>query len=142
MKVFFLKILKKNVFIRQVMAYPVLRAPSIVRLEIIVFQHLGFWTDIKSVLMLQMKMVSNKNYIDNIRIYISTCHNSNIRLMIELMLTAHLGQVWLRSPSDKNGWFTLQNPTIRLFLTANGNNNPTIEGNTLCCISLRSLAYL
>ena len=39
--------------------------------------------------------------------------------------------MWLRSPSDKNGWFTLQNPTIRLFLTANGNKNPTIEGKTL-----------
>ena len=75
-------------------------------------------------------------------IYISTCHNSNIILMIELMWTAHLGQVWLRSPSDKNGWFTLQNPTIRLFLTANGNNNPTIEGNTYIHYSIKQAGYI
>ena len=41
-----------------------------------------------------------------------------------------LGQMWFKSTSDVNGWFTLQNPTIGLFLTANGNDNPTIEGNT------------
>ena len=68
--------------------------------------------------------------------------NSNIKLMIELLWTAHLGQVWLRSPSDKNGWFTLQNPTIRLFLTANGNNNPTIEGKTyIILLTLIGMSY-
>ena len=39
------------------------------------------------------------------------------------------GQTWLRSKSDINGWFTLQNPTSGLFLTGHpGHSYPTLEG--------------
>ena len=39
------------------------------------------------------------------------------------------GQTWLRSESDENGWFTLENPTSGLFLTASpGFAYPTVEG--------------
>ena len=39
------------------------------------------------------------------------------------------GQTWLRSNSDENGWFTLQNPTSGLYLTGHpGDSYPTLEG--------------
>ena len=54
-------------------------------------------------------------------------------------------QVRLRSESDENGWFTLQNPTSGLFLTGwPGLAYPTVEGEIFIfeCDFVKTFALL